>query len=169
MVLLIVAVCWCRGNRYIPSKCTFYRIMYHNRAQTIIQCHDNNIWKQICIKKLSYSPETYLRYNVQRGKTGQKIHVSSKSRIGPIPTNKTMYQRMRSNVTSWAGTRQKKQHTITLNKICSRLIFLVPVLFPWSNCLTRNFPFPSRNHFEMTKYQSKEGKLQTIFKTLVNQ
>ena len=56
-----------------------------NRAQNITQCHDNKIRKQICIKKLSHITETYLRYNLQRGKTGRKIHVSSTSEIGPIP------------------------------------------------------------------------------------
>ena len=41
----------------------------------------------MCIKKISYSTETYLRYNVQRGKTGQTIYVINTSRIVPIPKN----------------------------------------------------------------------------------
>ena len=51
MVLLFVAVCWCRANRYKPSKWTLFRILHQNRVQNIIQCHDNKIWKQMCIKK----------------------------------------------------------------------------------------------------------------------
>ena len=46
----------------------------------------------MCIKNLSYITETYLRYNVQMGNTGRKIHVSSISQIGPIiyvPDNDT--------------------------------------------------------------------------------
>ena len=39
----------------------------------------------MCIKNLCYSTDTYLQYNVQRVKTGQKIHVRSTSQIGPIP------------------------------------------------------------------------------------
>ena len=50
---------------YIPSKWTFFRILHQNRAQNIIQYHDKNIWKQMCITKLYYSNETYLQYNVQ--------------------------------------------------------------------------------------------------------
>ena len=86
MVLLLGAVCRCRENRYISTKCILFQIMHQNRAQNIIQCCDNNIWKQMCIKNLSYSTETYLRYNVQREKTGRKIHVSYISQIVPIPT-----------------------------------------------------------------------------------
>ena len=66
MVLLIVAVYWCRGNRYIPSECTFFRILTRYRAQNTIQCHDNNIWKQMCIKELSYSTETYLQFQLTK-------------------------------------------------------------------------------------------------------
>ena len=38
-----------------------------------------------CVFKNILYTETYLRYNIQRGKTGQKIHVISTSQIGPIP------------------------------------------------------------------------------------
>ena len=38
----------------------------------------------MCIKDLSYITETYLQSNVKI-KTGQKIHMSSISQIGPIP------------------------------------------------------------------------------------
>ena len=86
MVMFLVSVCWCRINIYKPSKWTFFRILHQNRVQNIIQCHDNNIWKQIYIKDLCYSTETYLQYKVQRGKTGWKIHVRSTSRTVPIPT-----------------------------------------------------------------------------------
>ena len=72
MVLFIVSVCWYRGNRYITSECKFFWVLHQNRAQNIIQCHDNKIWKHMCILKISYSTETYLRYNVQRIKMGQK-------------------------------------------------------------------------------------------------
>ena len=68
MVLLLVAVCWWRVNRYKPSKWTIFRIFHQNRVQNIIQCHDNNIWKQMCIIKLCYSTETYILYTVQRRK-----------------------------------------------------------------------------------------------------
>ena len=71
---------WCRwlslcvdaGEIYIPSKCVFFRILHQNMAQYIIQCHDNKIWKQMCIKKSFYSTDTYLRYRIRRGKTGEK-------------------------------------------------------------------------------------------------
>ena len=86
MVILLGAICWCREYRYIPTKCTLFQIMHRTMAQIIIQCHDNNIRKKICIKNLYYSNETYFWYNVQRGGTGQKIHMSSISRIGPNPT-----------------------------------------------------------------------------------
>ena len=66
MVLLLVDVYSCRLNRYKPWKWTFFRILFQNRVHNIIQCHDNNIWKQICTKILCYSNETYLQYNVQR-------------------------------------------------------------------------------------------------------
>ena len=46
--------------------------MHWNRAQNIIQCHYNNIWKYMCIKKLSYRTETYLRSNVQIKKQVEK-------------------------------------------------------------------------------------------------
>ena len=68
MVMLLVDVCWCRVNRYKPSKRTLFRILHQNRVQKIIQCHDKKIWKQMCIKNLCYSTETYLRYKVQRKK-----------------------------------------------------------------------------------------------------
>ena len=68
MVLLLIAVCWCRVNKYKPSKLILFWILHQNRVQNIIQCHDKNIWKQMCTKKLSYNTETYLRYNVLRGK-----------------------------------------------------------------------------------------------------
>ena len=68
MVLFFIAVCWCRINRYKPSKWTLFRILHQNRVQNIIECHNNNIWKQMCIKILCYSTETYLWYNVQREK-----------------------------------------------------------------------------------------------------
>ena len=68
MVLLLVAVCWCRGNRYKHSKWTFFLILHQNRFQNIIQCHNNKIWKQMCIRNLCYITQTYLQYNVQREK-----------------------------------------------------------------------------------------------------
>ena len=55
--------------------------------------------------------------------------------------------------------RQKKQHTFSLNKMCSHSILLLLVFFPLSNCLNQTVFFPSQNHFDMTKYQSKEGTL----------
>ena len=86
MVLWLVTVCWCRANRYKPYKWTLFRILNQNRVQKIIQWYDNNIWKHMRIKKLCYSTYTYLRYYAQRGNPGWNIHVSSISRIGPIPT-----------------------------------------------------------------------------------
>ena len=119
IVLFLVGVCWWRVNKYKPSKWLYFRILHHNKVQNIIQCHDNNILKQMCIKILCCSTETYIWYNVQRGKTGRNIYVSSKSRIGPIPKNKgmffAMYQRMRSKGTSWAGPRH-----IIMKKNCSK-------------------------------------------------
>ena len=62
----------------------------------------------MCIKNLSYSTETYLQYNVQGGGTGQEIHMSSISRIIPIPKSRNffaVYQRMISKGAYWAGPR----------------------------------------------------------------
>ena len=59
--------------------------MHKTGSQIIIQCHDNNIRKQMFIRDLSYSNDTYLQYNVQRKKSGQKIHMRSILQIGPIP------------------------------------------------------------------------------------
>ena len=42
------------------------------RAQIIIQYHDNNIWKKMCIENLSYSTENYIQYNVQMEKNRLK-------------------------------------------------------------------------------------------------
>ena len=50
MVMLLGAVCWCRESWYIPTKCALLQIMHRTREQIIIQCHDKNIWKQMCIK-----------------------------------------------------------------------------------------------------------------------
>ena len=50
-MMLFVAVCWCRVNRYKPYKWTLFRILHQNRVQNVIQWHNNNIWKQMCIKK----------------------------------------------------------------------------------------------------------------------
>ena len=41
-------------------------------------------FENIFVLKISYSTETYLRYNVQKEKTGQNIHVSSTSKQFPI-------------------------------------------------------------------------------------
>ena len=68
-----------------------FRILHRNRAQNITQYHDNNIWKHICIKQLSYSTETYLRYNAESKKVVRKIHVISTSWIGPIPTKYELF------------------------------------------------------------------------------
>ena len=65
--------------------------------------------------------------------------------------------------------RQKKQHTFSLNKLCSHYILLLLVFFPLSNCSTRTVSLPYRHTFDMTKYQSKEGTLRTLFQNLVNQ
>ena len=75
MVLLLVAVCWCRENRHILPKCKIFQILHQNRAQKIIQCHDNNIWKQMCIKKYlivlrpifdkTYKGENRLKYTYE--------------------------------------------------------------------------------------------------------
>ena len=33
LALLLVAVCWCRGNKYKPSKWTFFQILHQNRVK----------------------------------------------------------------------------------------------------------------------------------------
>ena len=75
MVLLIVAVCWCRGNRYIPSKCTFFWILHRNRAQNMIQCHDNNIWKKMCIKNIYIIVLRHIFYTTYKGKNQAKKYM----------------------------------------------------------------------------------------------
>ena len=37
----------------------FFGILHQNRVQNIIQYHDENIWKQMCIKILCYITDTY--------------------------------------------------------------------------------------------------------------
>ena len=56
MVLLFVAVCWCRVNRYKPSKWTFFQILHQNRVQNIFQYHDNNIKNRCVLKKYIIVP-----------------------------------------------------------------------------------------------------------------
>ena len=68
MMMLLVSMFWCRRNKYKPSKWTFFQILHQNRVQNIFQCYDNNISKQMCIKTLCYSTDTYLQLNVQREK-----------------------------------------------------------------------------------------------------
>ena len=62
-----LSMCVDSGEIYIYLQNKHFRFLHQNRAQNIIQCHDNNIWKQMFIKKLSYSTETYLQYNIWRG------------------------------------------------------------------------------------------------------
>ena len=57
---------------------------------------------------------------------------------------------------------QKKQRKISLNKIFYHLIFLMLVLFPASNCLTRTV-LSLLTIILTWKYQSKEGTLWTLF------
>ena len=40
---------WCCYSALCVDECTLFHILHQNRAQNIIQCHDNNIWKQTCI------------------------------------------------------------------------------------------------------------------------
>ena len=49
-----------QGNIYIHTKCALFLILNQTRAQIIIQCHDNNIGKQMSIKNLYYGTETYI-------------------------------------------------------------------------------------------------------------
>ena len=62
----VARCCVLMQGKYIYTfKIYIFRILHRNRAQKIVQCHDKNIWKQICITKLSYSTETYIQSNVQ--------------------------------------------------------------------------------------------------------
>ena len=120
--MLFVAVCWCRINRYKPPKWSFFRILHHNRVQNIIQCHDNNIWKQMCIKELSYSTETYLQYNLQRkinrSKNTCELHITNWSYSYKLGIVFTMYERITSKDTSWAGPRLQESGHRAAFKCC---------------------------------------------------
>ena len=108
MAMSLGAVCWCRGERYISTKCTLFQIIHQTRSPNIIRCHDNNIWKQICIKNLSCSTDTYLWSNIQRKERSRKIYMSSISQIGHIPKKYELfyvYHIMISKGTYWAGPR----------------------------------------------------------------
>ena len=59
--------------------------MHQNRVQNIIHYHDINILKQMCIKTLCLSTETYIWYYVKGGNIGWYFHYSSTSWIGLIP------------------------------------------------------------------------------------
>ena len=107
ILLLLVAVCWYRVNIYKPSKWTFFRILHNNRVQNIIQFHDKNIWKQMCIKNLCYSTETYLQYTVLRGGNRSKytceLYITNWSYSNKLWIVFATYQRMRTKGGSWAG------------------------------------------------------------------
>ena len=125
MVLLIVAVCWCRGNRYKPPEWIFFWIMHQNRVQNTIKCHDNNIWKQMCIK-------TYLIVQIPifdttyKGKQKVEIYIwASHHELVLLLQSKncfSMYQRMISKETSWAGQRHISNHVYrtTHSRLCNR-------------------------------------------------
>ena len=108
MVLLFVAVCWCRVNRYKPYKWTLFRIMHQNRVQNIIQCHDNNIWKQMCIKKyvivlIPIFDTTYIgeiQVKIYMWALHHELVLFQQSR-----NCFAMYQRRILKGASWAGTR----------------------------------------------------------------
>ena len=70
--MFLGAMCWCRDNIYMTKKCVLFQILHQTRAHITIQCHDNNIWKHMCIKTLYYSTETFIWSNVQRKETGWK-------------------------------------------------------------------------------------------------
>ena len=91
MVMLFIAVCLCRVDGYKLYKWTLFRLLHQNRVQNIIQYHDNNIWKQMCLKMFCYRKETYFWYYVQGGNPGQNLHESSTSWIGPIPKNYELF------------------------------------------------------------------------------
>ena len=110
MMLLLVAMCWCREKIYIPSKFTFLRILHRNRAQNIIQCHDNNIWKQMCIKKylIVLRPIFDTTY---KGKKQVEIYMWALHHELVLFLQSrnffAMYQIIRSKGTSWAGPRHE--------------------------------------------------------------
>ena len=93
--------------------------MHQNRVQNIIKCHNNNIWKHMCIKKICYSTETYLRYNSQ-WKKQVKIYMWAlhhklfwSKKVGFFFS---MYQKMIPKETSWAGPRPVA-HGFTIGQI----------------------------------------------------
>ena len=108
MVLLIIAVFWCRGHRYIPSECRIFCILHQNRAQNTIQCHYNNIWIQMCIKNylivlVPIFDKTYKGKN--RLKNTCELYITNSSYSYKVVIIFAMYQRMRLKGTSWAGPR----------------------------------------------------------------
>ena len=108
MVLLLVAVCWFRENRYKASKWTFYQILHQNRVQNIFQCNYNNIEKKICVLKIyvivlrTIFDTTYPKKLVEIyiWALHHKLVLFLQSRIFF-----NMYQRTISKGTSWDGPR----------------------------------------------------------------
>ena len=123
-------------------KMYILQILHQNRAQNIIQCHDNNIWKQMCIKKLSYSTETYLWYNVQGGERSKntcELYIPNFSYSYKVGIVFAMYQNMRLMGESLSGTRHKL-FSVILHIPRLQFLHLVPYLFSTPSSLS---PHPS--------------------------
>ena len=110
MVILIGAVCWCRKYIYISTKCALFHILQQTRSQIIIQCHDNKIWKHMCIKTylIVLRPiinKTYKRKT--RSIITYELYITNWSYSYKLEMFFDMYRIMIPKGTSWAGTRLK--------------------------------------------------------------
>ena len=127
---VFVAACWFGVNIYKTYKWTLFRILHQNRVQNIIQWHDNNIWKHICIKiyvivLISIFDTTYKRVKqikIYMWDLHHELVLFQKSR-----DFFAMYHIMISKGTSWAVPRLKP----TLRGQQFNFIHPKPCLNPW--------------------------------------
>ena len=124
MALLLVAVCWCRRNKYKPPKWTFFRILHQDRVHNTIQCHDNNISKQMFIKKylIVLRPIFDTTYKVKnRPKYTCELYITNWSYSNKVGIVFAMYQRMILKGKSWAVTCLLR----SMRRRCTRVLLLM--------------------------------------------
>ena len=121
----------------------FFRILHQNRSQSIIQCLDNNIWKQICIKKYLLLLRPIFDTTYKGGKQVEKYMWAIHHKLVLLVQSRNffaMYHRMRLKGISWAGPRHNPPldppsnfpgnvfHLLTLIQVCNIIPFTTLVL-----------------------------------------
>ena len=95
-----------------------FQILHQNRVQNIIQYHDNNIWKQMCIKNYlivlrpifdtTYKGKNRMKYKCE-------LYIMNWSYSNKVGIVFAMYQIMISKGTSWTGPRLAAQYHQEMN------------------------------------------------------